>query len=233
MLPVVFLCADLTALVSFSLWFSVLTFVEGELQSALNSMFYASGTCTHGKTEQLSTRPIISYRMLKMAFSVSLLKYTFDVKRKLLSFSKNGMFQHLWSQAVRSVWEFENGLRHFTAWRKWEISFISIFKSQIQTHHTRTQIKMHFWHHRRCGIWKYYQYLRSAYFECSHAWGGPSQVLNQMLDKVPNQMLDKDIIFSLQAYYCCFAHIVLYSHHVSLTHLLFAAKKKKKTVKDL
>ena len=40
-------------------------------------------------------------------------------------------------------------------------------------------------------------------------------------------MLDKDIIFSLQAYYCCFAHIVLYSHHVSLTHLLFAAKKKK------
>jgi len=53
--------------------------------------------------------------MLKMAFSVSLLKYMFDVKRKLLSFSKNGMFQHLGSQAVRSVWEFENGLRHFTA----------------------------------------------------------------------------------------------------------------------
>ena len=92
-LPVVFLCADLTALLSLSLWFIV--FVEGELQSALNSTFYASGICTHGKTEQLSTRPIISYRMLKMAFSVSLLKYTFDVKRKLLSFSKNGMFQHL------------------------------------------------------------------------------------------------------------------------------------------
>ena len=170
-----------------------------------------------------------------MAFSVSLLKYTFDVKLKLLSFSKNGMFQYLWSwsQAVTSVWEFENGLRHFTAWRKWEIPFISIFKNQIQTHNRRTQIKMHFWHYRCCGIWKYYQYLRSAYFESSHAWGGPSQVLNQMLDKVPNQMLDKDIIFSLQAYYCCFAHIVPYSHHVSLTHLLFAAKKKKKTVKDL
>ena len=75
------------------LWFIV--FVEGELQSALNSTFYASGTCTHGKTEQLSTRPIISDKMLKMAFSVSLLKYTFDVKRKLLSFSKNGIFQHL------------------------------------------------------------------------------------------------------------------------------------------
>ena len=36
-LPVVFLCADLTALLSLSLWFIV--FVEGELQSALNSMF--------------------------------------------------------------------------------------------------------------------------------------------------------------------------------------------------
>ena len=93
MLPVVFLCADLTALVSLSLWFIV--FVEGELQSALNSTFYASVTCTHAKTEQLSTRPIISYRMPKMEFSVSLLKYMFDVKRKLLSFSKNGMFQHL------------------------------------------------------------------------------------------------------------------------------------------
>ena len=129
-----FSCAHLT-LVSLSLWFIV--FVEGELQSALNSTFYASVTCMHAKTEQLSTRPILSYRMLKMEFSVSLLKYMFDVimKRKLLSFSKNGMFQHLWSQAVRSVWEFENGLRHFTAWRKWEIPFISIFKNQIQTHH--------------------------------------------------------------------------------------------------
>ena len=105
-----------------------------KLQSALNSTFYASVTCTHAKTEQLSTRLIISYRMLNMEFSVSLLKYMFDVKRKLLSFSKNGMFQHLWSQAVRSVWEFENGLRHFTAWRKWEIPFISIFKNQIKVH---------------------------------------------------------------------------------------------------
>ena len=95
MLPVVFLCADLTALVSLSLWFIVFAIVEGELQSALNSTFYASVTCTHAKTEQLSTRPIISYRMLKMEFSVSLLKYIFDMKLKLLSFSKNGMFQHL------------------------------------------------------------------------------------------------------------------------------------------
>ena len=66
-----------------------------KLQSALNSTFYASVTCTHAKTEQLSTRPILSYRILKMEFSVQLLKYMFDVKRKLLSFSKNGVFQHL------------------------------------------------------------------------------------------------------------------------------------------
>ena len=88
-LPVVFLCADLTALLSLSLWFIV--FVEGELQSALNSTFYASGTCTHGKKEQLSTRPIISYRMLKMVFSVSLLKYMFDVAQAFVIFQERSV----------------------------------------------------------------------------------------------------------------------------------------------
>ena len=55
-----------------------------------------------------------------------------------------------------------------------------------------------------------------------YVWAGPSQVLNQMLDK--------DIIFSLQAYYCCFAPMVLHSHGMSLTHLLFE-QKREKTVK--